>query len=44
MIILQDSRATRGMIGKMEIERVGLKQRGLMALFKTDKIVGMLMA
>lgn len=44
MIILQDYRIERGMMGKMEIERGGLGQRGLMALFEMGKIVGMLMA
>lgn len=44
MIILQDYRIARGMMGKMEIERGGLGQRGLMALFEMGKIVGMLMA
>lgn len=32
------------MIGKIEMERDGLGRRGLMALFGTGKIIGMLMA
>lgn len=32
------------MIGKIEMERDGLGRRGLMTLFETGKIIGMLMA
>lgn len=44
IIMLQDCRTTRGMISKIEMERTNLGRRGLLALFETSKIVGMLMA